>query len=48
MIVNTEWGAFGDQGELDFILTRSVSSQFVFKNFVENIILFKHICWQIF
>lgn len=22
MIVNTEWGAFGDQGELDFILTR--------------------------
>ena len=23
MIINTEWGAFGEQGELDFILTRS-------------------------
>ena len=22
MIVNTEWGAFGNQGELDFILTK--------------------------
>jgi len=22
MIINTEWGAFGDQGELDFILTK--------------------------
>ena len=22
MIVNTEWGAFGDQGELDFIKTK--------------------------
>jgi hypothetical protein len=24
MIINTEWGAFGEQGELDYILTRSV------------------------
>lgn len=22
MIINTEWGAFGDQGELDFIVTK--------------------------
>lgn len=22
MVVNTEWGAFGDHGELDFILTK--------------------------
>jgi len=22
MVVNTEWGAFGNQGELDFILTK--------------------------
>ena len=22
MIVNTEWGGFGNQGELDFILTK--------------------------
>ncbi len=22
VVINTEWGAFGDQGELDFILTK--------------------------
>jgi len=22
MVVNTEWGAFGDNGELDFIITK--------------------------
>jgi len=25
MIINTEWGAFGEQGELDFIRTRSAA-----------------------